>query len=403
MRILLLTSRLPFPPNRGDRLRVYNFVKTMAQQHELFLISFINDDREEDNLPHLREFFQKIVLIPKSRFSSLLTVGLNLWRPEPLQVLYYRSKKMRQAVEKGLNEWNIDLIYTHLFRMAPYAVDAKNTYNILDLTDAISLEIARSLPYRRFISRIIYGMELDRIKHYEQGIASEFDECWLISQTDVDEIAQGHSDHNFVVISNGVDLLKFHPIPGIEEPGTIAFVGHLGVFHNIDAARFLVQEVLPLVETSFASARLEIIGADPVDEIRALQKPDKVIIPGFVSDLNVALNRAAIFIAPLRFAAGVQNKVLEAMAAGRAVITTSIVAEGMKAIPGRDLLVADSAPEIAALAVDLLNFPDKRRALGERARSFVEVHFNWNVISQRLNMIESAGHKLLNEKQKGKP
>lgn len=396
MRILLLTSRLPYPPDRGDRLRVFNFIKKMAEQHELFLISFISKDSEKQHLSQLEKYCRYIRLIPKTRLASLISVGLNLWRSEPLQVLYYRSRELHKAVRSHIKEWEIDVVYTHLFRMAPYTAGLTNIYRILDLTDAISLEIGRSLPYRGYFSRLLYIQEFQRIKRYEQAVSSQFDECWLISQNDADELSSGNTKQNFVVIRNGVDINIFHPLQGVEEPDTIAFVGHLGVFHNIDAAKFLTQEIFPVIEREIPGVRLEIIGAEPVEEITAMQIPNKILIPGFVSDLNLALNRAAIFIAPLRFAAGVQNKVLEAMAAGRAVITSSMVAEGIKAISGRDLVVADTPQQFSAAAVDLLKHPSRRNAIGVQARKFVENHFSWDAVNQRLDVI----HPIVDQKSK---
>lgn len=148
MRILFLTSRLPYPPNRGDRLRVFYFLKTLSREHELHLISFISNSDEVKYIEMLKEYCRNVKVLRQSKINSFLSVGLTWWKPVPLQVLYYQSKKMEQLVSNELKVHKFDAAYIHLFRMAPYLQNSRQIYRILDLTDAISREIARSLRFR---------------------------------------------------------------------------------------------------------------------------------------------------------------------------------------------------------------------------------------------------------------
>ncbi|NIV31315.1 MAG: glycosyltransferase, partial [Anaerolineae bacterium] len=341
MRILCLTSRLPYPPNRGDRLRAFHFIEHLSQEHDLSLVSFIADEAERDHLPALRAYCHDVRVLPMSPGRSAISTALNIWRREPLQALYYRLGAMRRMVDDMIATTDFQAAYVHLFRMAPYIADHAQLYRIVDLTDVISKEIDLSLPYRHPASRAVYLLERKRINRYEQWVAQHFEETWLISNSDGQALAQAAPRANIRIVPNGIDFDQFYPTGQSCVPDSLIFVGHLSVLHNMDAATHLAQDVLPLVQREVPSCTLNIVGADPAPRIRQLGQSAAITVTGFVPDLNAHLNNAAVFAAPLRFAAGIQNKVLEAMAAGRPVVTTSLVNDGLGAQPEREILVAD--------------------------------------------------------------
>lgn len=389
MRILCLTSRLPYPPNRGDRLRAFNFIKHLSAQHELYLTSFIARPEEEVHIGALQAYCQQIHVVQKSPAGSALTVVGNLWRRLPLQVLYYRSRSMQKLVDRLLATHDFDAAYVHMFRMTPYVARAEQLYRVVDLTDVVSTEIERSLAYRSQFWRLLYRIEGPRISAYEQYVARNFEETWLISEADRQALMVACPDANIHVIPNGVDLDRLHPDPEIPAlPNSLIFVGHLRVFHNVDAVRYLVKEVVPLVEEAGEKVTVQLVGANPGPAVQQLAKMPGVAMPGFVPDLNAALNAAAIFVAPLRFAAGVQNKILEAMAAGRPVVTSSLVNVGLGATPEEHLLLADDAPETARQIVRLLRDEALRARIGEAARVFVRARFRWQHAVERMAAIE---------------
>lgn len=388
MRILFLTGRLPYPPNRGDRLRAYHFLRVLAREHNITLLSFIADDHETGNIGPLRPYCEDIQLVHRGQLQSTMTTGLNLWRSMPFQSLYYRSSVMQGAVDRLLDRRQFDIVYVHLFRMAQFVVKRKRPYRILDLTDAISSEIERSLPYRDPKWRLIYRMELPRIYKYEREIVRHFDETWLISNAERDQLLQGQPDEHVIVVPNGVDAERYRPSGLGGSDNKVIFVGHMGVFHNIDAAEFLVQDIMPRVRAELPNTRLDLVGAEPSAEVRNLAGAPFVRVLGHVADLNAALNDAAVFAAPLRFAAGVQNKVLEAMAAGLPVVTTSYVNSGLEAEDGRHLIVADEPEAFSAAVIRLLQDSKLRRKLGREGRSFVMGHYRWEEVLDRLHKIE---------------
>jgi sugar transferase (PEP-CTERM/EpsH1 system associated) len=389
MRLLFLTSRLPYPPNRGDRLRVFNFVRELSRRHEITLLSFVADAAEAAQSAGLRPYCHDIHLVPMSRVRSMAAAATGLWRTEPLQALYYRSAVMQRAVDALVAQRAYDLLYVHLFRMAPYALPHRHLYRVLDLTDVISTEIGRAVPYRDWRWQAVYRNELPRIRRYEPAMAGQFDETWVISAAERAALAASGAAGRVVVVPNGVDSERFRPLGLTREPATILFVGHMSVAHNVDAAEYLARDLLPLVRAKLPDIRLSLVGADPSHRVQQLARLPGVTVAGHIPDLNAALNRATVFVAPLRFAAGVQNKVLEAMAAGTPVVTTSIVNNGLAATDDRHLLVADEPAALAAAAVSLLTDPQRRDSLARAAREFVLEGFRWDAVTRRLAAIES--------------
>jgi glycosyltransferase involved in cell wall biosynthesis len=272
--------------------------------------------------------------------------------------------------------------------MAPYVANHPELYRVVDLTDVISTEVGRSLPYRGALSRLLYMLERPRIARYERWVAENFEETWLISAADRDVLTRACPTANIQVITNGVDIDTLHPTGADPVPGRLIFVGHMGVFHNIDAAEVLARDVLPLVRRLIPAASLQIVGADPALRVQQLGSIPSVEVAGFVPDLNAALNQAAVFVAPLRFAAGIQNKVLEAMAAGRPVVTTSLVNEGLGAEPGEEILLADTPAALAACLVELLSDEETRNQVGAAGRRFVTRKFSWDHAGRRMSEIE---------------
>ena len=389
MRILFLTGRLPYPPNRGDRLRAYHFLRVLAQQHQITLLSFIGDHRETGHIGPLRPYCEDIQLVHRGQFQSTMSTGLNAWRRMPFQSLYYRSSVMQGAVDRLLDRHPFDAVYVHLFRMAQFVAGRPKPYRILDLTDAISSEVERSLPYRDAKWRLIYRLELPRIRRYERDIIRHFDETWLISNAEKQKLLGDKQNDKVHVVPNGVDTARYRPSGLPSESPALIFVGHMGVFHNIDAAEFLVRDILPRVRASSPQVRLNLVGAEPAPQVSHLESTSGVRVLGHVADLNAALNDASIFVAPLRFAAGVQNKVLEAMAVGLPVVTSTYVNNGLEAEAGRHLLVADEPEQFAAAVVALLGDAQLRRRIGRAGREFVMTHYRWEDVLARVNAIEN--------------
>ena len=369
-------------------MRTFNLLKNLGQEHEVTLVSFIANREEAHRADQIEFYCKNIHLVHLPVWMSVISAVINSWRGLPLQVEYYRSREMRRLVDQLLVREKFHVAYIHLFRMAPYLSRHSGLYRIIDLTDVISQEIANSLPYRSTLSRFIYGLEQPRITSYECRVAQWAEETWLVSDRDRLDLSQDCPQANLQLIPNGVDLTRFFPKDQEPYDSHLIFVGNLNVFHNIDAIKFLVQDIMPLIREKKPDCKLTVVGAGESREVRDLTQQPNVTLRGFVDELNDALNEATLFVAPLRFSAGVQNKVLEAMAAGVPVVTTINVNDGLGAKPDRDLMVADDAQGIASQVIELLGDQPHRRALGLAGRRYVERRFSWQVAIQRIRQIE---------------
>lgn len=390
MQLLFLTSRLPFPPDRGDRLRTFNLLANLGKHHEITLLTFVSNEEEEGMVTELEGFCKEIYAVRRPKLRSIATVTGNMWRSTSLQLLYYRSRKMQHLVDRLLSRNAYDAAYIHLFRMAPYLENRPSIYRIADLTDMISSEILASLPFRSPASRVLYSIERRRIAACERTVADWAEETWLISDRDKLMLAESSPNANLQTVPNGVDLSRFFPTEQNTKNMRLIFVGHMDVFHNIDAVSYLVNEIMPRVRKKIPETILDIVGSGKTPDSIGSDRKQGVRFKGFVPDLNQALNEASVFVAPLRFSAGVQNKVLEAMAAGVPVVTTRNVNEGLDSIEGQDIWVGDNADELAAKIVLLLEDETTCLGLGQAGRRFVEKRFSWQVAVERLDQIEQS-------------
>lgn len=388
MRILFLTSRLPFPPDRGDRLRTYQFLRLFAQNHEVTLVSFFTDEKERSMAKNLASYCEDMHLLPLPTWKSVATVALNFWRNLPLQTIYYQSRQMEKKIVDLLTSSSFDLAYVHLFRMANYLDNYPQIYRILDLTDLISYEIQTSIPYQPIPWRFLYQIEGPRIARFEKKISAQFDEAWFISQRDLDLFMEEGPRMNSWVVPNSIDDELIALRRDSTDPLTLLFVGNLEVRHNVDAVIYMAERILPLILKEAPDVQFLVVGAGDKTKVLSLDRIPGVKVIGYVPDLKSIFRKNSIAVAPLRFSAGVQNKVVESMAAGLPVITTSDVSAGLGTLPERDLLVADEARDFASQTLRLINDQEFRENLGLAGRAFAMARFSSRPAIDRLKAIQ---------------
>lgn len=384
MRILFLTSRLPYPPHRGDRVRTYHFLRALGQEHEITLVSFIQNAEEREHLAALGPFCQAIHVVPLTAAQSAMAAVTNVWRKRPLQALFYQSPAMRKLVDRLLAEQAFEVAYAHLFRMAPYVSGHNSLYRIIDFTDLISHEIAASLPFQPPTWRAVYRFEQPRIAAFEEEVARWADEIWFISRRDLD-LFGGHSHHAALhVVPNVVARAPAPPEGRHHDAANILFVGNLDVYHNVDAVNFLAREIMPRVWQVLPHANLNVVGAGSAEGLRHLNADPRVRIIGFVPDLKAAYRANAVFAAPLRFAAGTQNKVIEAMAAGMPAVLTGAVLAGLDAGSREVALVAEDAGGLARQIVRLIQDESLQARLGAAGQAFVSECFSHTAVTDHM-------------------
>ena len=388
MRILFLTSRLPFPPIGGDKLRVYNFMKYLSEHHEISLISFVTERAENNYIIKYGKDFRdvKTVLLTKER--SYYNCIRGIFSSKPLQIYYYHSKQMARLIEFEIQNRDFDLIFVHLFRMAEYVKKLENIIKILDLTDAISLNYERSKKHRKgLFSTIINLLESKRVLRYETSILDYFHRNLLVSNIDKEFLKKFTKSKNLEVVPIGVDLDYFQFYSGIYDPQKIIFLGNMRTFPNEDAVVYFSEQIFPLIKKEFPDINFFIVGTTPSKRVRQLSKREGIIVTGVVDDVREYLKTAVVSVAPMRSGAGVQNKILESMAIGTPVITSSIGLEGIEAVPNRHILVADEPQQFAEKVIELLRNKGLRTQIAINARKILEEKYSWEKALRKLNLI----------------
>lgn len=391
MRIVFVTPRLVYPVNRGDKVRPFNFARVLSRKYELSLVSFIQSKDEIRYIETLKKWFNSVDTVFLPSKTSNLNVVCDLLSRNPLQVSYFKSSHFKQKLDKILDKEKFDLVYIFHLRMAQYLLNRNDLYRVLDLTDAVSLFIARLLKYAKWYAKPFYFLELSRLKEYEQQLMNHFEEYWIISEEDRKAIEIERRFNNLLVIPNGVDTEFFKIFRGkrdiLEKKKNIIFVGYMGV-ESIDAIFYFHSHILPIIRKEIPEVRFFIVGANPPSRVKALTQDKNIIVTGYVKDLRDWYSKASVAIAPMRFVAGMQNKILEAMAMSLPVVTTSYGNEGINAKDGEIIFVENEPGHFAQRVIQLLKDNNLRTEIGNKARKFVEQRYSWNVVLGRIEEIQ---------------
>ncbi len=378
MRLLVAAPRFPWPLDKGDRLTVFNLLQHFGRRHAVALVCFLEPGQDPAWVRRLDGVVERVEVVPLRRPVAYARTALGLVSRRPLQVHYYRSGAMARRLHGVIEEFHPDLVYAHTIRMAEYLAGDRPVPGVLAMQISMALNGGRLARLASSaLWRAVYHVEAGRAGRYEPRVAARFDRCLLISEADVAALGLPRPS-NVLVNPHGVDFEYFRRAPGaVCETGRILFTGNMAYAPNADAVEWFVAEILPLVRRQVPGARLDVVGADPPRRVLRLAAPPAVEVTGRVPDLRPYLERAVVGIDPLRVGAGLQNKVLEGMSMGLPMVITSIANEGIGAIPGEEVLVADDPTSFAAAVVRLLEDADLRRAIGGRARRVIERRWSW--------------------------
>lgn len=381
MRILFLTSRFPFPPVGGDKLRTFNFIKYLKNKHQLTLVSFIENESELDAVPSFHQYFDKLITIKLPKVVSYVHSFSGLFSSRPLQIHYYYSKKMKKAIREELKE-GYDVIFSHLIRMAQYLPEDPAIHKVIDFTDAMSLNYLRSKKYRKGLFSLINFIEAERVLKYELGAIEKADISIFISEIDANCLKNSRNQHKIKIVANGVDFERFSFYQGSYDENQLSFVGNMRTFPNTDAAIYFVREIFPRLQKLKPALKFYIVGTEPNRAVARLHNGKNVFVTGFVDSVIPYITNSVAFVAPMRVGAGVQNKILEAMALGTPIVTTSIGAEGLD---GNMLLIGNTAEEITQHVLKLIENQEYRKEKAARGREYIEKNFRWEEVLSKLD------------------
>lgn len=398
MKLLFISHRIPYPPNKGDKIRSYNVLRYLAHRHDVYLACLVDNAEDLAYLDALNPLVQDIVYDTISPVLKKIQSSLALLGSKPISIPYFYSRTLQSSIDRLLDKIDIETVYCsssptaeYLFRSRHYNGKLRRTKRVMDLIDVDSDKWRQYADTCRYPMRWVYQREAKRLLAYEAMIAAEFDHVLLVSETEKDFFLSNISTSNVTAMSNGVDLEKFSPNfrSTLQRKGpAIVFTGAMDYWPNIDAISWFVREVWHHVRKSSPAATLYIVGSKPSSMVQRLSRSPGVVVTGFVEDIRDYLSLADVCIAPLRIARGIQNKVLEAMAMAKPVVATEQAFEGIDARPGQDLLVTAAEPEIFAQGINLL-WKDKSFAkqMGLDAREAIVSQYSWEKQLKKLNAL----------------
>lgn len=384
MKILFVANRVPYPPFRGDKLKIYNLAKQLQGKHELHLIAVAETETDLSYREPLEAIFDKVEFFKISKFQSYVNALFALLGNKPLQVSYFKSRKLKRTLHNLIHREKYNAIHVQHLRMAQFVEDQDKFNVILDLPDAFSLYWKRrSENSRDFIQRFFAFVEYKRLLDYEKKILPTFPLNLVCSAEDL-KYLQDNSKATISLLPNGVDTEMFCKKPGvIPVKGRVLFTGNMDYEPNIDAVCYFVDEIWPLVLKEVPSAQFVIAGQRPVHRVMNLAS-NNIHITGFVDDISIEYAKAEVVVAPLRFGAGTQNKVLEAIAVGTPVVCTEIGFKGLELESGQGAILANGNVGFAKVVIQLLQNEELRKKVSNSGSDIIHDRFGWKAVAAKL-------------------
>jgi sugar transferase (PEP-CTERM/EpsH1 system associated) len=415
LNILFLAPRIPCPPNKGDKIRSFNELKYLAERHNIYLGTSLDKKNDRQYVKILKAYCREIFCF--HMFRHLRIIG-NLTTSKPFSVANFYSCSLQRWVNDILDKRKIDAVICFCSSMAEY-VFKSSAYNrgalngvrlIMDYVDLDSDKWQQYSCYSAKILRPVYRLENQRLFAYEQRINNEFDASIFVSNREKLIFEKLYPQAGKIsVIQNGIDFNYFSQKdkePANQNP-ILLFTGFMSYFANEDGIQWFCETILPLIKREFPKAQLKIVGSNPTRNVLKLARIPGVIVTGFIPDIRPFYWSADVCVIPLRIARGLQNKILEAMATGNAVVATSNASEGIICNENIDILVADQPEKFASHVIDLLKNPAKKIRLGQNAVINVRRHYVWEDNLQELDNIlhkeqliksgSALGHSAVNE------
>ena len=379
-----VAHRLPFPPNKGDKLRAYHILKTICESFETYLFCHLDDARDLEEVKHLDLPLAGVYF----RFLPAWRRKIRCLKALPsgsLTVAYFYEKELQRKYDAFFKEKRPSLVFCSCAPAAEYVFRGPSVKETKLLLDFMDVDSEKWQAYANRISgpsRLIYALEAQRLRSYEKRIVEFFQRVFLVSEEEARLFRQKVSESPKIsVLENGVDLFHFTPhyqSSLTKEGPVLVFTGAMDYWPNAEGVVWFVENCWPLIKKAFPKTVFYVVGKDPLPEVSTLaQKDTSIIVTGFVKDTRDYLALADICIAPLQLARGIQNKILEAAAMGKAIVATPQAAEGISLLEEKEILIAKNPQVFAEKIVELLRNPKKARLLGRKARLKMEKNYSW--------------------------
>ncbi|HFD11263.1 MAG TPA: TIGR03087 family PEP-CTERM/XrtA system glycosyltransferase [Crenotrichaceae bacterium] len=389
MKILYLCHRFPYPGNDGSRVRSFHLIQHFTTNgHQVTVASLVRSDQEATAGQPLKKHCKKVIMARVNETIQNIRMVAYLLTPTPSSMAYFYSKTLARRIDEEIQNNRPDLIYVHCSSVAPYVAD----YDIPKIMDFVDMDSAKWLIYAKFKSFPInlgYWYEGVKLRRAEKKLAQRFTISTCITQTELDTLTGYNLKIDGDWFPNGVDHQFFCPDDQQQDydSNTISFIGRMDYYPNIEAMLRFCSDIFPLIREHNPNAKLIIIGANPVNEIKALEQHNGITVTGTVEDVRPYVRQSAVMVAPLKIARGTQNKILEAMSMGVPVVCSEIAARGVNAVDNTHILVAADNTDCAKKIINLLENPVQRQQFSEAGRDLIGNDYTWEKAMQRVDSI----------------
>ena len=383
MKVFFLLPRVPYPTEKGDKLRAYNHLKQLSKNHEVILCALNDDVLHEDAINVLSQYAKSVYILPISKSVIFFNLIKTVFTNKPFQVGYFYNKVIAGKIQSIIDFHKPDHIFCQLVRVAEYVRNSPIP-KTLDYQDVFSKGVERRLSTSPFYTKPFLKIEYQRLLKYEHDIFDLFDNKVIISVPDRDLIPHPERE-KIVVVRNGVDTSFFKPIEQ-EKEYDLLFTGNMGYPPNINAAEYLARKILPKIIQQKPDITLLIAGASPHLRVSVL-KSEHIDVTGWVPDMRECYASAKIFIAPMQIGTGLQNKLLEAMAMQIPCITSPLANQALQAKENIEILIAETPEEYLKHILMLLNDPELARKIALKGYEFVLNNFSWEKESEKIDAL----------------
>ncbi|MDG5787885.1 glycosyltransferase family 4 protein [Evansella sp. AB-P1] len=376
MKILYVTSRVPYPPHKGDQLIAYEQIKILGKRHDLYLVSFVNN---KEDIPlakaELGPYCKDIHFIYENKFS-LSRVFKTLYNFKPLQVNLFTSNKNKEKMRILLNKINPDIVHLQTIRIAELFKSIKIP-KVIDMIDAISLNMKRRAENESILFKQVISLESYLVKEYEQKVIRNFDEVLLVSEKDKSSL---ENNEKITINPNGTYITKdfLARYKDVKKEEAIVFHGNMQYYPNVEAVLFFVKQIWPQINKKYPGFKFYIVGKDPVKKIQKLNGMNNIVVTGFVEEIGEYLSKAMIGVYPLQSGTGMQNKILEALACGLPTVATPLALQGFPTISPNDVAIAHNKEETIKMIERLIDNEVIRNKYSKLGQQFIFNHYSWD-------------------------
>jgi polysaccharide biosynthesis protein PslH len=387
MKILYVCHRVPYPPQRGGKIRPFNMISHFSKKHEVTVASLARSREEFEESKGLERHCKELICERVTPLAAGARMLLRTPTRIPFSMGYFFSPRLKSRIEAAVARERFDFVFVHCSSVAQYVADIHGIPKILDFGDMDSQKWLIYGQLRTFPLSLAYTLEGKKLEAEERRLSPLFTVNTCTTQEELATLRGFGTGVPSDWFPNGVDHAYFAPSAEPYDPDLISFIGRMDYYPNQEAMFRFCKSTLPLIREQRPQTKLVIIGANPSAQIKQLANLPGVSVTGSVPDVRPHVTRSAVNVAPLRIARGTQNKILESMAMGVPVVTSDVAARGVDAVPGEHLLCATTPMEESQALLSLLSDPSRRKRFSEAGRARVLSHHDWRASMRRLDGI----------------